>query len=344
MERCRVACTASLLILLAACTQAHAAGSKNPKANYFLRQAEQATLREDDGGVLESVRQALENDPKLARAYALRAKSFCHRRRYDKAITDSDRAISLDPNEALAYLVRGKAGYLGGEIPNEKVMEDLLHAVKLEPNIEDGYFYLGIMYTVRKEYVKSADMLTKAAKLNPKDKNVYQYRSACYQLMGKPELALKDLDTILKMDPARADVYATRADTYQRLGQYDKAIADYGTAIKTKPHEYTLLMMRASLYIKIGKHKEAIKDYTDAIAINPIDEDLFLRRGNEYLELKDYPRALADFNESISLAPEYENAYRRRSTVYGITGKKDLATKDRLRADELKRRPAEKKI
>lgn len=334
----------STLLSCSSIEHAFAAESKNPKANFYLRQAEQASHNLDHAKLLEACAKALENDPKLARAYSLRAKSFMQRRRWDKAITNADQAISLDPKEAMAYVVRGKSGYLSGSASNDQIVRDFETAVRIDPNIEDGAFYLGIMCTVNKQYERSLHWLTKAQQLEPKDKNVYHYRSACYSLMGKSDLALKDLDTMTKLDPRAYEAFATKADTYARLKQYDKAITEYTAAIKIRPREYALRNMRAAVYIKMGKHEEAIKDYTEAININPIDEDLFLRRGNEYVELKDFAKALEDYNEAISLEPDYETAYVRRSVLYTMMGKPALAAKDRAKAAELKKRPAEKKI
>lgn len=318
--------------------------SKNPKANYFLRQAEDALKHVDHSAVLENCRQALENDPKLAKAFAVRGMSFMQRKRWDKAIADAERAIRLDPETALAYIVRGKSGYLSGLQSNDQINRDFEHAVRLDPNVQDGYFCLGIMCTVNKDYQRSADCLTKALKMDPLNKNIYQYRSACYSLMKKPDLALVDLGMVIKLDPNAYEAFATRADVYSRLGKNEQAVADFTEAIKLRPREYTLRNLRAALFIKMGKHHEAVKDYSEAIALNPLDEDLFLRRANEYMVLKEFQKALTDYSESISLEPEYETAYVLRAKVYDALGKRDLAAKDRARAAELKRLPEEKKI
>lgn len=322
----------------------HAAEPRDPYARQFLKQAEDASFREDDGAVLELVRKVLQNDPKSARAYALRAKSFMHRKRYDRAVADADKAISLDPHMALAYVVRGKSGYLGGESSNEQVTSDLKTAVRLDPKIPDGYFSLGVIATVEKDYQRSVDLFSKALTLQPKDSAIFQYRSAAYTLLHKDELAIKDLDMVIKLKPLEYQGYVTRADALTRLKRFDDAIADYTAAIKCEPRQYITRMYRATLFIKLGRYKDAVNDYTEAINLNPLDEDLFLRRGNTYVLMKDYQHALTDYNEALSLSDEYESAFRQRGKLYELMGKKDLAAKDMARAAELKKRPAEKKI
>ena len=51
-----------------------------------------------------------------------------------------------------------------------------------------------------------------------------------------------------------------------------------------------------------------------------------------------------DFNEAIELAPMFELAYRSRSWIYELKGQRNLSRKDRAKADELRKAPAEKKI
>jgi tetratricopeptide (TPR) repeat protein len=58
-----------------------------------------------------------------------------NRQWYDRAIRDLDEAIRLDPRFAQAFLNRGLLLLSPGD--NARAQQDLLHALELDPKIED---------------------------------------------------------------------------------------------------------------------------------------------------------------------------------------------------------------
>lgn len=315
--------------------------ARNAKALQYLKMAQSTEV--NDAMQLYAA-QAILLDPNLAEAYMMRALALQRKRRYPESVIDASHAIKLNPRLARAYVIRAKAGYLSGDAKNEEVFKDLHTGLKLNPKVEDGYLCLAVAYAATNDGPKALDAFAKALAVKPSDKNIYHYRSGVYSTMGKHALAVKDLDTYLKLAPKDAHGYVSRASARQLMGNNEGAIADYSRAIELDAREYTWRLLRAALYKSVGRHKEAIGDYSEAIKGNPIDEELFYRRGLEYFSLKQYDKALADYNEAIDLNKDFQESYRARSELYDATGKHALAAKDRARANELKARPAEKKI
>src|SRR4029079_4147805 len=99
--------------------------------------------------------------------------------------------------------------------------------VRLDPNVKDGNYYLGIAYTAKENYKKAIECFAKAEKQNPTDPQIYQFRSGTYSIIGRNDLALKDLNTLIKMRPKNEEHLVARAGVYKLMKQYDKALADY---------------------------------------------------------------------------------------------------------------------
>ena len=72
---------------------------------------------------------------------------------HDRAITDFDRALTLDPNYAAAYLNRGLAFSAGGLY--DRALTDFDHAVALNPNDAKSYNSRAVTWFFKKDYNKA---------------------------------------------------------------------------------------------------------------------------------------------------------------------------------------------
>ena len=70
--------------------------------------------------------------------------TFGHQRNYDKAVSDYDEAIRLDPHYAPSYLNRGLEYRNKGNW--QKAISDLTEAIRLDPNNADAYKNRGSTY------------------------------------------------------------------------------------------------------------------------------------------------------------------------------------------------------
>ncbi|MDQ2913090.1 MAG: protein kinase [Chloroflexota bacterium] len=101
-----------------------------------------------------------------------------------KAREETEKALSLDPNLAEAYLARGNLAWtLGNGFPHEKAAADFRRALKLNPNLEPAhkalagvYYHVGLLDEAVAEY-------RKASRIDPYDlDSLYRLpRIALYQ-------------------------------------------------------------------------------------------------------------------------------------------------------------------
>lgn len=114
-------------------------------------------------------------------AYNLRGLAYKALRKYEKAIFDLNKAISVDPDLAVAYYNRGLIFYVHNKKPKEAIA-DYDKSIELNPNFHGAYYDRGIAHSALKEYDKIGDIeqaeddFKKAIGLYPKFAETYEKR------------------------------------------------------------------------------------------------------------------------------------------------------------------------
>jgi tetratricopeptide (TPR) repeat protein/predicted Ser/Thr protein kinase len=120
--------------------------------------------KEYDEAIME-LNEAIRLNPKNAPAFILRGRAWYWKNEYDKAIGDFDEAIRLDPDSANAFVWRGRAWYRKKEY--DRAIQDYDEAVRLDPNNFDAFFRRGLAWYRKKEYDQAIRDFDQAIHLQP---------------------------------------------------------------------------------------------------------------------------------------------------------------------------------
>lgn len=191
--------------------------NKDPKRIAFLVAQTKAIRKENEkqDQQIAELREELARNPnkkKLAQKFEALGKTFLsnqkvekawqcyglckYRDDYARAINLHNEALSLNPNNALAYYGRGVV-YMEGLKQYEQAIQDFNKALELKPDLDV----------------------------------VYNDRCIAYLNSGEYEKALQDGDKAVEVDPNDAAAYLNRGDAYYDLEQDELAIQDYESAI-----------------------------------------------------------------------------------------------------------------
>ena len=113
--------------------------------------------------------------------YLYRGMLHGRQKRYRDAIADGDRAITLQPDSAEAFSVRGISYSYLGEL--DQALADCTHAVELDPQARHSH-RLSEVHMMRHEYRLALDVCNRAHELDPTDEYVLISRNkARFMLM-----------------------------------------------------------------------------------------------------------------------------------------------------------------
>jgi tetratricopeptide (TPR) repeat protein len=135
--------------------------------------------------LIQSGRLAGEN---LSLAYYNRGIAYFKKSQYDRAITDFDQAIQLDPNSTFALNNRGTAYARKGQY--DRAIADFNQAIRLNTNYAITYINRGSAFAKKGQYDRAIEDFDQAIRLDPNDASAIANRKMAMQLNSNSAVAV----------------------------------------------------------------------------------------------------------------------------------------------------------
>lgn len=185
---------------------------------------------------------------------------------YDGAISSYSKAITLTPNNDLAYASRGSIYYLTGDY--ERAITDYGEALKINEANPTANYYRGSAYALQGDADEALKYLDRAIELKPNYPEAYSARGYAYLLKADKQAnqqhwldrAISDLDKAVSLSPNDANAYANRGRAYLLKAMYDKAITDLTKALQLRTDFAEAYLYRGIAYAKSGDKLSAVED------------------------------------------------------------------------------------
>lgn len=168
-----------------------------------------------------------------------------------------NKALSLDPNLADGYWIRGRYYRNIGEF--QRAIEDLTKAVEINPNNVLAYRYLGSTYFLNRGYAQALSNLKKAEKLERGNEltQLYSDFGQLYTSIGEFKMAEKYFQESLRLQPNFIEGYRNLIWANIRQGKFDHAHNNAKKLLSLYPDHMDSYSMMAETLMNMRKYDEA---------------------------------------------------------------------------------------
>jgi tetratricopeptide (TPR) repeat protein/TolB-like protein len=192
----------------------------------------------------------------------------------EKAIASFNRALSVDPNYALARSGLGEAYWRKARISGDKqaaglAVENAEEAAKLDPNLAIVHSILGEIYGT----------------------------------VGREQEAIAELRKAIEIAPSNAEAPRELARIYANQGRFADAEALYIRATQSRPTDWYCHFLLGAFYFDQQRYQEAEAAFHRALALAPDNEISRRYLGANYLQQGRYQEAIRELQQSLSFKP-----------------------------------------
>ena len=193
-------------------------------------------------------------------------------------------------------LLVGKSHFENGKYAEARtVLSEIV--LKLNPNEEEGWNYLGASYCENGQYEEAIKSLLKAIELNPNDDNNYYWLGRSHYYNEKYKEAIQSFLKAIELNPKEFEYYDWLSASYSENGEYDKAIEYLLKAIELNPDEPDNYWELGWLYEKNNQKEEAFKSFMKS-NYHKNWVDFYKEFANKLLEFKNKRKELIEIIKS----------------------------------------------
>ncbi|HXF61186.1 MAG TPA: tetratricopeptide repeat protein, partial [Caldilineaceae bacterium] len=176
---------------------------------------------------------------------------------YEQAEEALSRAIELDPELADAYALRANVYSLMGE--PALAVADLETAIALAER-DSYYASLANVHWTNGANDLALEAINRAIELEPEAETHYNTRALIYATLGELEAALADIERHAELVDGELEAYAldTRAYIYLKMESYEEALADYEAALGQDFQVAHTLLGAGIVYARLDRMEQAL--------------------------------------------------------------------------------------
>jgi tetratricopeptide (TPR) repeat protein len=270
---------------------------------------------------------------------------------YENANTSFDKAISVNPNYAVAYYYKGDLYFKKREYKQAIDYHD--KALKINPDYIDVIKQKGLALFELKEYEQAVTCFDKALHIKS-DQSIVEFKEKAIRNLQEIEelkkgISLYDLD---KYDEAlicfnrsleanskntQTLYYKGRALAHQ--SQFNEAISCFDEALKINPiydealkakelaikeqrqKKISLLVEEGLQYSKNNNYLNAIDSFDKAIKLDPKNYIPYYYKGEVLFKRQEYNEAIECYSKALEIKPDYAEAYYIKGLAFSDLGK-----------------------
>ncbi|MFQ5455959.1 MAG: tetratricopeptide repeat protein [Nitrospirota bacterium] len=209
--------------------------------------------------------------PMSYKAYHEMGIAYQDENKFNLAIENYTKVLSINPDYYLAYTNLGNIYYRMGRI--NLAMKNFQETLRINPESHKAHLSIGKIY--------------------------HDY--------GRLDLAIKEFKEVLRINPNNYDARMNLGFIYQKQGRLDLTLKEYKEIIKVDPTDYEVLNNIGVIYIMQKRKERAIERFKEVIKINPDYIYAHNNLGRLYSQMGSIDLAIREYQEVLRIDPDFKN-------------------------------------
>ena len=246
--------------------------------------------------------------------------SYHYQRQFDKAITEFEKTITLDPNNYLAYYFNGLSYERNQNF--EKALHNYNLSLSIKPDFNEGIFNRALVQYKTGNYESAIDDLKHLLTLPPGETQAIFFRGLKY---GQND-DNSEFNKVISMTNKDADIYNYLGLSYYQMGFYEQSSSYFIKAIDINPEDDNILANSGLNYMALGKIDSAKICFKRSLSINPYNSVAALNLS--LCEADSSANQIKQLDELIKKNENFPMAYAQRAYQFYLTGNYEAAIED----------------
>lgn len=288
-----------------------------PVETVFLQMRASVRQELDDrDGAVSDLNKVIDLDPNNAAAHGLLGSIYLQGDRQDLnlAMNHLAKAIELSPTEVEPRVHRALAYALENKF--ELAREDCEAAIAMQPDNDACHGMLGRVLQMQGEYPESIDACNRALELGSENPFVLLSRGIAFAETDQTELAVLDCNAAEALDPDNPLVCQLRGLLSLERGELESAMQAFARASELAPQWSNPRQQIAFLHRLNQEPEEAVKEQTILVEQEPKCAGHYVNRAFAHAQLGSFDKAMDDYTQACKLDPENEVIYFLRGCFF----------------------------
>jgi tetratricopeptide (TPR) repeat protein len=271
----------------------------------FVTEAQQLL---NEGRLIQTIpllREAIRSDPTNPSIYILLARIQILTGDFESAVKNAEDAILLSDKNSMAFAVRGWALGLGGNYLEAEA--SLLEAISLDPNNGMAYAFLAEVLALQlfngqggiNTLDRAVDASRNAVALAPNTLETHRARGLILEYTGNYDEAIFEYQQAIRINENIADLHIALGRVYFTIGDYANATEEYNRANTLNPSDPMPDFYISRAYATTGDFTNAVQYANLAVRDDPSRANLHANLGMMYYRQRDYAKAIQPFRLAL---------------------------------------------
>ena len=228
----------------------------------------------DAQGALQSLDTAISMNPDDPWAWVIRGVTLVESREWDGALVDFSKAIGQDPEDAMAYYGRATAECFLKKY--EDSLSSVSRAIQLDKTLSNAYGLRAEVKTHLKDRAGAFADANAGIQLNKSDEKAYATRADIEAMWDDFPDASNDLQAAIRINPTSSDIYLIRGMVEQKCGHFQSALADYSRGLGNDADSIDTATAYESMgydHAEMGQWQPALESFRNAMALRSPPDD-----------------------------------------------------------------------